>query len=409
MRVLILGCDGYIGYPLMQHLLSRDHEVFGVDDLSRRMRVKQVGKNSLTPISNGHERDKALTATFGDKYLGSITAQSATLGSVTPNFLLSGLREVKPDAIVHLAEQPSAPYSMIDPFKASETQRLNVIGTLHLLWAMQNACPDAHLLKLGTMGEYGTPNCDIPEGRIPKRCLDNDIFDTLIHQESVGGQKIKSCPMSDLLFPRTAGSFYHLSKVMDTLNIEFCCRNWGLRSTDIMQGVVFGLALDSTDVPNELLTRFDYDEYFGTAINRFCAQAISDYPLTVYGKGEQTRGFLPLKDSIQCLTLALENPPAQGEYRNLNQFENIYSINQLANMVVDVSRKLGFCSRLEHIPNPRKEAEEHYYNPEHQKLFDMGYVPTTDIKQEIEKLIKLIAPFHERVDTSVFAPKTKWE
>ena len=387
MKILILGWDGYIGYPLTQHLLGRGHEIFGIDNFSRRHRVEEAGSNSLTPIADGDIRKYKIG--IGDLSRRSYT----TLGRCSPTYIRSILSDFKPDAIVHLAEQPSAAWSMKDPFHAGTTQYENVIGTLHLLWAMKEECPEAHLIKLGTMGEYGTPACDIPEGEIPYSCLHKGKFAI-------------SCPMSGLLFPRTPGSFYHLSKVHDTYNIEFACRNWGLRSTDIMQGVVFGLNETNDE---SLLTRFDYDEFFGTAINRFCIQAIIEHPLTVYGKGNQQRGFLPLKDSIQCLTLAIDNPPEHGEYRTFNQFENIYSINKLANMVAHSATELNLDPSISHIkPNPRLENEDHYYNPTCQKLFNLGYQPTTDIQGEITKLIKTILPYKDRVIKEVIMPKVNW-
>ena len=399
MRIMILGIDGYIGFPLALHLLQRGHEVIGLDCFARRDRVEGVGSNSLTPISSVFERERILKNydNFKDRII------NVQLG-VRESFIINAiLREHKPDAIVHLAEQPSAPWSMIDAEHASMTQQDNILGTLHLLWAIKHNCPNTHLLKLGTMGEYGTPNCDIPEGKIPNvPCLwippnGDPEFPSL---------KLKGkCPMSGLLFPRTPGSFYHLTKVHDTFNIEFACRNWGLRSTDIMQGVVFGLG-PFTD--EKLLTRFDYDECFGTAINRFCAQALINHPLTVYGLGQQTRGFLTLSDSIQCLTIALENPPAEGEYRTLNQFENIYSIYELAVMVAKGAEENDLHIGIKNIPNPRKEAEQHYYNPAHQKLFDLGYVPTTNIQEEITKLINLLLPYKDRVIPEVIMPKINW-
>ena len=304
----------------------------------------------------------------------------------------------KPDAIVHLAEQPSAPWSMKSPKEAAITQHENVIGTLNLLWAMKNHCPNAHLVKLGTMGEYGTPDCDIPEGVISEECSSLDCVEKWI------GEDACECPMSGLLFPRTAGSFYHLSKVHDTHNIHFACKTWGLHSTDIMQGVVFGL-IKGNDFR---MTRFDYDEYFGTVINRFCAQAIAGIPLTVYGNGNQTRGFLPLKDSIQCLTIALEQPPEEGEYRTLNQFESVHSIKAIANMVYEGAQDIGLRPSIQYIDNPRIEADKHYYRPDHQKLFDMGYDPTTNIQGEINGLIEMILPYKDNVIKEVIMPNTKW-
>lgn len=405
MKVLITGSDGYIGYPLTIHLLEKGYEVFGVDNFSRRRRVSDIGSDSLTPITPALSRKHYLKSKF-DNFDDQA---DIFLGADNPNFIKRIMNHVQPDAIIHLAEQPSAPWSMANTYRASETQFENVIGTLHLLWAMKEECPDAHLIKLGTMGEYGTPNCDIPEGMIPSQpCIHVDVYSEMITPEKV-------CPMSSLPFPRSPNSFYHLSKVHDTHNIIFACKTWNLRSTDIMQGIVFGLNkyIDSESLwrqplNDEEITRFDYDEYFGTVINRFCVQAIIEHPLTVYGKGYQQRGFLPLKDSIQCLTIALENPPKFGEYRTLNQFENIYSINKLAQMVVEGARSINLNSGITSIENPRTEPEDHYYNPINRKLFDLGYKPTTDIQGEITNLIKSILPFKDRVKKEVILPKTKW-
>jgi UDP-sulfoquinovose synthase len=386
MRVLILGIDGYIGWPLALHLDSRGHDVLGMDNHSRDHRVYNEGSSSLTSIDH---RKKFPTSRI-------------TLG-VDYTALTNLVRSFQPEAIIHLAEQPSAAYSMKSVRHATETQQQNVIGTLHLLWAMKESCPSAHLIKLGTMGEYGTPNCDIPEGRIP------EVHSAIVGSDKAWHEGDTDCPYANLLFPRSAGSFYHLSKVHDTHNIEFACRNWGLHSTDIMQGVVFGL--NETKNDNEL-TRFDYDECFGTVINRFCVQAIIGHSLTVYGKGEQTRGFLPLKDSIQCLTIALNNPPSEGEYRTFNQFENLYTVNQLAKMVQQSARDLGLERSsyldIDHIPNPRLEAESHYYNPVHHKLFELGYTPTQDIQTQITNLIRRILPFRDRVIKEVIMPKVNW-
>jgi len=394
-RVLVLGNDGYIGYPLTIHLLKRDYIVFGIDNKSRRRRVHEVGSNSLTPIASAWERKMYL------KTFKNFTDQvDLHLGINTPGFIRSILSTFKPHTIVHLAEQPSAPWSMKDVHCAEETQRENVIGTLHLLWAMRGVCPEAHLIKLGTMGEYGTPSCVIPEGRIPYTCLNELNPGKIVRMEDT-----RTCVMADLLFPRTAGSWYHLSKVHDTHNIEFACRNWGMRSTDIMQGVVFGLMPTSDDVE---ITRLDYDQYFGTVINRFCAQALIGHPLTVYGKGGQTRGFLTLKDSITCITLAIENPPKQGIYRTLNQFAMTCSINELANVVKECASDLGLKVEINHLKNPRKEAEEHYYVPVHNELRKLGYKPTTNIKCEITSLLKDLIPHTDNIRREVIDPITRW-
>jgi len=419
MRILILGSDGYIGWPLSLHLLKKGHEVAGLDSLVRRKRVEKCGSNSLTPIHTATNR--RIYSREYSNYINEI--MNIPLGIWKPFIIRNVLKEIKPDTIVHLAEQPSAPWSMINPEKASETQLQNVIGTLHLLWAMKEICPEAHLVKLGTMGEYGTPSCDIPEGEIPpfpckyisKREDTSNMEYTEAKKNVLENYSVENemyelgmiCPMSGLPFPKSPGSFYHLSKVHDTNNIIFACKTWNLRSTDIMQGIVFGVKVTGEESEREL-TRFDYDQYFGTVINRFCTQAIIEHPLTVYGSGKQTRGFLPLKDSIQCLTLTIENPPKIGEYRVFNQFENTYMIKGLAELVAKAAQELGLNVEISHLDNPREEKEEHYYYPSHQKLFDLGYKPTGDIYREILNLLEDIIPYKDRVIKKVIMPTTKW-
>ena len=390
MKILILGSDGYLGWPLINHLLNKGHEVFGIDAAIRRERVRKVNSESLTRIGSLLSRKSYLREKYKDLFLGFLEAPIGAdeIGYVA---LKEALNQLNPDTIVHLAEQPSAPWSMQHVDASCETQLLNISSTLHILWAMREVCPETHLVKIGTMGEYGTPDCDIPEGEIPIEPCETTLPN--------------GCPMKGLPFPKSPGSFYHLSKVHDTNNIIFACKNWNLRSTDIMQGVVFGVKV--TDEETEP-TRFDYDQYFGTVINRFCAQAIIGHPLTIYGSGLQKRGFLPLKDSIQCLTIAIENPPKIGEYKTLNQFENIYNINMLADNVVMAAGDLGLDASMSHIKNPRKEAEEHYYNPMHQKLFDLGYKPTKNIYEEIRKLLIDILPYKDRVIKEVIMPTTNW-
>lgn len=391
-RVLILGIDGYIGYPLALHLLEKGYEVCGLDNLSRRRFVALARSDSLTPIPDFSERGIYLRSFR--RFIDSV----ATVNLSDYYLLERILREYKPDSIVHLAEQPSAPWSMKGPTYSIDTQVNNIAGTLALLWAMRKECPKAHLIKLGTMGEYGTPNCDIPEGDIPDHCICGPMLE----------RDDRECAMGGLPFPRSPGSFYHLSKVHDTYNIIFACKTWGLRSTDIMQGVVFGVSNLITDNPLRM-TRFDYDEYFGTIINRFCAQAIINHPLTVYGIGHQKRGFLPLKDSIQCLTIAINKPPKPGVYRTLNQFENTYSLINLAEYVSRAAKECGLPEPgYTFINNPRTEAEDHYYNPSHETLFKLGYAPSTNIQELIRELIQTLKPYKERVIESCILPTTKW-
>ena len=381
---MIAGADGYLGWTLAQHLASRNHEVSGIDNYSRRDWVAEVGSQSAMPILRMTERLEAFRENFG----ANLQFQR---GNITDyDTVANMLRHHQPDAIVHLAEMPSAPYSMIDAQHAVYTHQNNLMGTLNLLFAMRDITPDAHLLKLGTMGEYGTPNVDIPEG---------------FFEIEFRGRK------DTLPFPRQPGSFYHLTKVHDSANIMFACRMWGLRSTDIMQGVVFGTRIDAMGDDERLVTRLDFDQAFGTAINRFCAQAAIGLPITPYGKGAQTRGFLPLRDSIQCFTLALETPPEEGEYRVFNQFEETYVISELAEMVREVADRLGLNPEVRHLENPRKEMEEHYFNPDHSKLLELGYEPTHDIKTEIEAVLKDLIKNKSRIEarSESLLPDIRWD
>ncbi len=370
MKIMITGVDGYLGWSLAIHLAKRGHTVGGIDNYSRRAWVGESGSQSAIPIASMADRLKAFASTFDQPlrfFRGDLTDY---------DFVCDAYRAFKPDAIVYLGEMPSAPYSMIDVHHAVFTQTNNVVGTLITLYAMKATCPDAHLLKLGTMGEYGTPNLDIPEG----------FFEIEYRGRT-----------DRLMFPRRAGSWYHQSKVHDTNNVEMACRIWDLRSTDIMQGVVYGTRIEGMEHNDHLRTRFDFDQCFGTAINRFCAQAVIGLPITPFGLGRQRRGFLPLKDSMQCLTLALENPPNAGEYRTFNQFEETYSIMELAEKVQAVGREAGFDVPIRRLENPRVEAEDHYYNPDHQHLLDLGYRPTRDMEAEIRTILEDLRPHADRI------------
>lgn len=379
MRVFLAGIDGYLGWPLGLHLLARGHEVIGIDNLSRRRRVREVGSHSATPIYSPFERFMALYEEFPDFKWRIMDLRD--YGEVDYVF-----EKYKPDAVVHLGEIPAAPYSMIDREHCEETMMNNINGTNNILFAMKKHTPDCHLVKLGTMGEYGTPNIDIPEG---------------VFTVEYKGRK------DTLPFPRQPGSWYHLTKVHDTLNITFACKIWNLRSTDIMQGVVHGVVtndmlkhsdcLEKTLDPR-LITRFDFDEVWGTALNRFCAQAIIGHKLTPYGQGGQTRGYIALRDSIQCMTIAVENPPEMGEYRTFNQFDECYSVNELAEHVVKVSGEFGINAEIWNIENPRIEAEKHYYNPDCNHLKKLGFKPTFTLDDELRVTISKLMEYRKRIE-----------
>lgn len=384
MRVLIAGVDGYLGWSLAVYLAHKGHEVAGIDAYYRRDWVAEMGSQSATPIRRMTERLQA----FHDNFGTSLDFRRGDLRRY--NLVLNMLRSFEPDAIVHLGEMPSAPYSMMDVEHAVFTQTNNIVTTLNILFAMREACPQAHLVKLGTMGEYGTPDLDIPEG-----------FFTVEYRGRT----------DTLPFPRQAGSWYHQSKVHDSHNVAMACRIWGLRSTDIMQGVVYGTRIEAMGDDERLCTRFDFDQCFGTAINRFCAQAVIGQPLTPFGRGGQRRGFLPLKDSMQCLYLALMNPPAEGEYRVFNQFEETYNVLELAEKVQRVAGRLGLSVQIRPTENPRVEKEEHYYNPDHEHLLRLGYKPTRDMEAEIEVVLRDLLRYRDRIIArkQALMPDIRWD
>ena len=382
MKVMIMGMDGYLGWPLAMHLSARGHRVTGIDNFSRRRNVEELKSHSATPIKTMADRLKAYQRTTGKKLVfheGDLTKT---------DFTDKIIAEEKPDCIVHLGEIPSAPFSMIDVEHCNYTQTNNIVGTNNILFAIKKHVQKCHLLKLGTMGEYGTPNIDIPEG---------------FFEVEYRGRK------DTLPFPRQPGSWYHLSKVHDSHNIMFACKIWGLRSTDIMQGVVHGVVTDEM-MSDDLLTRFDFDEAWGTALNRFCAQAVIGHELTPYGKGGQTRGYIALRDSVQCMTLAAENPPKDGEYRVLNQFDETYSVNDLAKHVVKVSGEFGIDAKIWSIENPRLEKEEHYYHPDREKLPALGFKPKNDLDTELRLTIPLLMKYRSRIEEKKEAimPRIKW-
>jgi len=369
MKVLILGMDGYIGWPLALHHLALGNEVCGVDDFSKRQCIDEIGSWSALPIPSMEKRIDILSKKYGNKikfYQGDV---------INSQFTDDVVKKFKPDSIVHLAEQGSAPYSMMDQSRTLYTQNNNVIGTLNVLFAMRNHAPKSHLVKLGTMGEYGTPDLDIAEG---------------FFEVEFRGKK------ATIPYPRFAGSWYHWTKVHDSNNVMFACKLYGLCSTDIMQGVVYGTRIKEITDEN-LFTRFSFDAVFGTVINRYCAEAIIGHPLTVYGKGGQTRGFLALQDSIQCISLLIDNPPEKGEYRVVNQFDEQYSVSGLAERVKRIGDKKGLDVSIQRIENPRVEKEEHYYKADHDQLKKLGFKATRHIDDEIGVMLDDLSEFDYRI------------
>jgi UDP-sulfoquinovose synthase len=382
MRILVLGGDGYLGWPTAMRFSARGHEVSVVDNFSRRRWHTENSTDSLTPIASLADRIDAWRELSGNEIHAHVGAME------DGDFVDAVIAETLPEAIIHYAEQPSAPYSMRSREAAVETQYTNVIGTLNLLFAMRDRVPDCHLVKLGTMGEYGTPNIDIEEG--------------FIEIEHKGRKDV-------LPFPKMPGSLYHLSKVHDSHNIHFACRIWGLRSTDLNQGVVYGIETDESIRDDRLVTRFDYDQYFGTVLNRFCVQAVIGHPLTVYGEGGQTRGFLNIRDTLQCVELAVKNPPQLGEYRVFNQFTEQFSIAELAELVQRSAGEVGHEVEVRSYPNPRIEAEQHYYNAANTKLHDLGLEPHLLGEELVRSMLKIIERHRGRVIERAILPTTQWK
>lgn len=382
MRVLILGGDGYLGWPTAMHFSARGHEVHVVDNYLRRRLHLEAGSDTLVPIApNLPERVRAWKQVSGREI-------HAMVGDLTDwPFVQHAFRESMPEVVVHYGELPSAPFSMADRHAAVLTQHNNVVNTLNVLWAMRDLTPGAHLIKLGTMGEYGTPDIDIEEGWIE------------IHHNGRSDR---------MLYPKRPASLYHCSKVHDSTNIEFCCRAWGLRSTDLNQGVVYGLETDETALDPRLATRFDYDAVFGTAINRFCAQAVAGYPVTPYGRGGQTRGYLNIRDTLRCVELAGLHPAEEGEFRVFNQFTEQFSVNELADLVVRAAKAHGLDTTIEHIENPRVESEEHYYNAKHDGLLDLGLQPHRLSEELVGRMLSDIERHRDRITLDHVLPRASW-
>src|SRR5271163_3560956 len=381
MRIAVLGGDGYCGWATALYLASKGHSVAIIDNFVRRQWDYELGVQTLTPIRPLSERLAVwyqLTGTPIELFVGDVSDY---------DFLSSTIKTFEPEAVVHFAEQRSAPYSMIDRKHAVYTQTNNVVGTLNLLFAIRELQPDCHIVKLGTMGEYGTPNIDIEEG-----------FITIEHNGRT----------DTLPFPKQPGSFYHLSKVHDSHNIQFACKIWGIRATDLNQGVVYGIETDETMLDERLATRFDYDGIWGTVLNRFCIEAAIGRPLTVHGKGGQTRGFLNIRDTMRCIEIAMEKPAKPGEYRVFNQFTEQFSVAQLADIVQAAAKHKGRKVEIQHLADPRVEAEVHYYNAKHTKLIDLGLKPRLLSDTLIDSVLDKVEHYKHRVKKDRIEALVNW-
>ncbi|HUK72660.1 MAG TPA: NAD-dependent epimerase/dehydratase family protein [Streptosporangiaceae bacterium] len=378
MKILVLGGDGYLGWPTALHMSHTGHDVAVADNFARRQYDHELGVESLVPIETLRTRVTTWREITGENiecYVGDLT---------DADFTYHIIEDYRPDAVVHFAEQRAAPYSMIDRKHAVYTQANNVIGNLNVLYAIAETDPDIHLVKLGTMGEYGTPNIDIEEGWLEVE-----------HK----GRKDR------VLFPKRPGSFYHLSKVHDSHNIEFACRIWGLRATDLNQGVVYGQQTPQTAMDDRLATRFDYDAVFGTVLNRFCIQAVLGHPLTVYGKGGQTRGIIDIRDTVRCIQIACENPADQGEFRVFNQITEWMSVSDMADTIAKCNPE---PVTIECVDNPRVEADNHHYNVAHTRLIELGLQPQLLSDTLIESLLEITKRYAHRVRTEVLRPTVNW-
>jgi UDP-sulfoquinovose synthase len=382
MKVLVLGADGYLGWPTCMYFSQRGHEVVGIDNYFRRLAAVELDCEPLIPTPNLLQRARIWESVSGKLvhvHIGDVTDYS---------FLSSVFRDFRPDVVVHYAEQPSAPYSMIDREKAAFTVKNNLISTLNIVYAVKEYAPDCHIIKLGTMGEYGTPNIDIEEGWIE-----------IEHK----GRRDR------FLFPRQASSLYHTTKIQDTDMLWFYVRTWGIRVTDLMQGPVYGISTEEADLDPRLMPNFHYDEIFGTVLNRFIVQAVAGYPLTVYGKGGQTRGYLNIIDTLQCVYLAAKNPPKEGELRIFNQITETFSVNELAERVKNVGAKLGYKVSIKHIENPRKEAEEHYYNPKYTGLIELGLKPHFLTEDVLVRMFEVVEKYKDNIQPNRFFRGIKWK
>lgn len=381
MRVIIFGADGYLGWPTSMKFASEGHEVIAVDNYLRRKMALETNSEPLMNNPNLYNRAE-IYKLLTEK---SITVE---IGDCTDYIFVKRLfKEYQPEVIIHYAEQPSAPYSMIGHREAASTLSNNLNATLNIIFGVIEESPECHIIKLGTMGEYGTPNIDIEEGWIE---IDHN------------GRK------DTFLYPRQAGSLYHTTKIMDTDLLWFYVRTYGIKVTDLMQGPVYGLSTTDSDLNDDLLPNFHYDDIFGTVLNRFLVQAVADIPLTVYGAGGQTRGYLNINDTMECVSLSMKAPPQKAELRIFNQFTEIFSVNALAEKVKAVGDGMGLIVKIKNYPNPRKEAEVHYYNPKHTGLLDLGLEPHLLTDNVIHGMLEKVIQYKDNIVSNRILPRISW-
>ncbi|MFC1858081.1 NAD-dependent epimerase/dehydratase family protein [Thermodesulfobacteriota bacterium] len=395
MHILILGGDGYLGWPTALYFSQRGYDVTVADNYFRRNTCEDLDISILYPVPALVERAQIWHQHTGREIkviIAELTdpefMRSLFNGDVKYTWAINKKFTGIPETVVHYAEQPSAPYSLINYKYANFTITNNLLVTNNLMFAVRDLARETHIIKLGTMGEYGTPDIDIEEGWIG-----------IDHK----GRK------DTFLFPRQASSLYHTTKIMDTDLLWFGVRMWNLCVTDLMQGPVYGIETEESNIDERLWTIFNYDEIFGTVLNRFVVQAATDFPLTVYGKGGQTRGYLNIKDTLQCVHMAAKTPAGAGELRIFNQIMETFSVNELAAQVQRVAKTLGYDVQVNHLENPRKEAEEHYYNPAYQGLIDIGVQPHYLTDDVIKKMFAMVAKFKNNIRKDIIFRGVKWD
>ena len=382
MRVLLLGGDGYLGWPTAMHLSQKGHEVMVVDNYFRRTACAKFNCAPLLPVPDLHQRAdlwRSLTGYPIQVEIGDVCNYP---------FIARIFKDFAPDGVVHYAEQPSAPYSMLNRETAVFTLTNNLVSTLNLIHAVAETNPACHIVKLGTMGVYGTPSIDIEEGYL---------------EVEYKGRK------HTFLYPKSPGSLYHLTKSQDGDMLYFYCRVWGMRVTDLNQGPVYGLEINGSFLDDRLAPIFNYDAIFGTVLNRFMVQAVAGFPLTVYGKGGQTRGYLNIKDTLACVELALLTPPDEGQYRVFNQFVETFTVNDLAKKTQEAGKALGLEVKVHNIPNPRKEEEEHYYNPSHTGLLSLGLKPHYLTTEALAGMLSVVQKYQDRINVDHILPRVRWQ
>ena len=384
MKVIILGGDGFCGWPTSLHLSNLDYEVVIVDNLSRRNIDNELEVSSLTPIAPIGQR----LSTWKNLTGKEIKFHNIDIAEEYDRLLNLILAE-KPDAIVHFAEQRAAPYSMKSSKHKRYTVNNNLNATNNLLCAIVESGLDIHLVHLGTMGVYGygTAGMKIPEGY-----LDVEVV-------TDSGDRIQQ----EILYPANPGSVYHMTKTQDQLFFYYYNKNDGIRVTDLHQGIVWGTNTPETLMHEKLVNRFDYDGDYGTVLNRFLMQAAIGYPLTVHGTGGQTRAFIHIKDTVRCVELAIANPPSKGErVRILNQMTETHCVKDLAKMVSEMTGV-----EIAYLENPRNEASENELFVKNQRFLDLGLQPTTLSQGLLKEVTEVAEKFAHRCDKSKI-PCTSW-